>query len=265
HSMQVNYADTGSNENALFQVTGSNGSSPVTVPASLQPLRAARETYGADLVVLVRRFRDPDHEGCGIAWLLGADQQPIGEGHKPFGYSAISDSNGMGAPDNGHFCLDETLIHEVGHNMGSQHDDANARDGQGNLQYGRYPYSFGYKTGAGNGNFYTVMAYGDAGQTGYRIFSNPQSTFCGGRACGVAGEGRSDLAWRRGGTGANAGWLGGSSANQLVIASANLAWKRVAVDDFTADGRADFVWRNEATGQNLLWPQGSHGSGIQLA
>lgn len=299
HSMQVNYADTGSNENALFQVTGSNGSSPVTVPASLQPLRAARETYGADLVVLVRRFRDPDHEGCGIAWLLGADQQPIGEGHKPFGYSAISDSNGMGAPDNGHFCLDETLIHEVGHNMGSQHDDANARDGQGNLQYGRYAYSFGYKTGAGNGNFYTVMAYGDAGQTGYRIFSNPQSTFCGGRACGVAnqadnarslrltapviaafrasiggdgsvrndvdGDGRSDLVWRHGGTGANAVWLGGSSANQLVIASANLAWKLVAVDDFTGDGRADFVWRNEATGQNLLWPQGSHGSGSQLA
>ncbi|NLA67943.1 MAG: hypothetical protein GX856_06825, partial [Gammaproteobacteria bacterium] len=297
--MQVNYPDTGTNQNALYQVTGSNGSSPVTVPASLQPLRAARETHGADLVVLVRRFRDPEHDGCGIAWLLGGDQQPIVEGHKAFGYSAISDSNGMGAPDNGHFCRDETLVHEIGHNMGSQHDDANARDEQGMLQYGRYPYSFGYKTTSGNGNFYTVMAYGDAGQTAYRIFSNPQSTFCGGRACGIAdqadnarslrqtgpviasfrasvfggaarsdvnGDGISDLVWRHAGNGQNTIWLSANrSTPQLTDAVANLSWKLVGVDDFTGDGRADLLWRNEANGQNVVWPAGSRLATITLA
>jgi hypothetical protein len=30
------------------------------------------------------------------------------------------------------------------------------------------------------------MAYGDSGQTSYRIFSNPRTTFCGGLACGLA-------------------------------------------------------------------------------
>ena len=54
----------------------------------------------------------------------------------------------------------------------------------GTLKYGLYDFSFGYKTGAGAGNFYTVMAYGDTGQTSYRIFSNPRSTFCT-APCGV--------------------------------------------------------------------------------
>lgn len=190
-TLQVNHPDTGSNETALEQLTGSNGSSNVTVPASLQPLRAARETYGADLVSLVRRFRDADHEGCGIAWLIGGARTPISPGHEKFAYSVISDSNGMTAPDNGHYCRDETLVHEVGHNLGSQHDVEAARGDNGTLdnnEYGRYDYSFGLKTNAAGGNFYTVMAYGDTGQTAWRVFSNPQITYCGGRACGIANQ-----------------------------------------------------------------------------
>lgn len=184
-TLQVNYTDGGSNETALTQVTGSDGSNEVSIPSSLAPLRAARETLGADLVSLVRRFRDPEHEGCGIAWLIGGDETAITQAYQKFAYSVISDSNGMQAPDNDHYCRDETLVHEIGHNMGSQHDESEAT-GEDGTSYGRYPYSFGYKTGASEGNFHTVMAYGDAGQTAYRTFSNPQSTFCGGRACGVA-------------------------------------------------------------------------------
>lgn len=296
-TLQVGHTDAGSNQTALEQLTGSNGQSSVPVPGSLQPLRAARETLGADLVALVRRFRDADHDGCGIAWLVGGGQNPITPPYERFGYSVVSDSNGMQSPDNGHFCRDETLVHEIGHNMGSQHDrEAATEDGQ--LSYGRYPYSFGHKTNAANGNFYTVMAYGDTGQTAYRIFSNPQSTYCGGRACGVAnqndnarslrqtapliaafrasigggqartdinGDGRSDIIWRNVGSGMNAAWLGASSATQQVVATANLAWKLVGVDDFTGDGRADLVWRNETTGQNLIWPQGNVSAGSLLA
>lgn len=302
HTMQVNYADTGSNETTLEQLTGSNGSSSVSIPASLRPLRDARETHGADLVSLVRRFRDADHEGCGIAWLIGGAQTPIVQGHEMFGYSVISDSNGMQAPDNGHYCRDETLVHELGHNLGSQHDDEAARGGDGNLDpgdYGRYPFSFGLKTNSGNGNFYTVMAYGDAGQSAWRVFSNPQITSCGGRACGIAnqadnarslrstvplitqfrsssfgararndvnGDGRSDILWRHGSSGRNTIWLGGNSASQQSTATvAGLAWKLVGAGDFTGDGRADLVWRNESTGENSVWPQGNIGGTITLA
>lgn len=188
-TMQVGYTDTGSNEDALEKLTGSDGESSVTIPSSLRALRDARETYGADVVSLVRRFRDADHDGCGIAWLIGGGRSGIQSGHEAFGYSVISDSNGMEAPDNGHYCRDETLVHEIGHNLGSQHDEEAARGDNGVLdsdEYGRYAYSFGLKTSSADGNFYTVMSYGDAGQTAWRIFSNPQSTFCGGRACGIA-------------------------------------------------------------------------------
>jgi hypothetical protein len=39
----------------------------------------------------------------------------------------------MLAPDNGSFCRDETLIHELGHNLGLQHDVASARGDNGVL------------------------------------------------------------------------------------------------------------------------------------
>lgn len=301
-TLQVAYPDTGSNDTAVDQLTGSNGSSSVPVPASLQPLRAARETLGADLVSLVRRFRDPEHGGCGMAWLIGGGQTTIVPGHERFGYSVISDSNGMQAPDNGHYCRDETLVHELGHNLGSQHDEAAARDDNASLapsDYGRYPYSFGYKTDSAGGNFFTVMAYGDRGQAQYRIFSNPQSTYCGGRPCGVVnradnarslrqtapliaafraavataprvrsdfnGDGRSDLFWRRSSNGRNAIWLSADNRTQQAIAGVVDAWKPVGVGDFDGDGRADIAWRHPSSGRNVIWRGGNAGDTIAIA
>ena len=53
---------------------------------------------------------------------------------------------------------------------------------------GAFEYSFGYKTASGAGNFYTIMAYGDSGQSRYRVFSNPGITVCGGWPCGVVDQ-----------------------------------------------------------------------------
>jgi hypothetical protein len=194
-TQQVTYPDATNNETALYELTGCieepDGDLDCDfsrVPASLQPLLAAQNQYGADLVSLVRVFNDPENDGCGIAWLLGAEQTPIEQFGPDSGLSVISDSSGNLFPDNGYICRDETLAHELGHNMGSTHDRETAEGDDGVLDpedYGRYPYSFGHKTGAGQGNFYTVMAYGDSGQTKYRVFSNPAITYCGGFACGV--------------------------------------------------------------------------------
>ncbi|MBD7988520.1 FG-GAP repeat protein [Luteimonas sp. Sa2BVA3] len=295
-TLQVNYPETGSNRTALEQLTGSNGQTEVTIPASLRPLRNARETHGADLVSLVRSLRDPEHNGCGIAWLIGGNQTQITQSQERFGYSVISDSNGMQAPSNGHFCVDETLVHELGHNMGSQHDRESATDTDG-VDYGRYPYSFGYKTTPTTGNFHTVMAYGDDGQTAYRIFSNPQSTYCGGRPCGVAnqadnarslretapliaafrtaggagarndfnGDGRSDLLWRKSNDGRNAIWLAGNSATQQAITSVPGDWEVVGSGDFDGNGVSDIVWRHAVSGRNTIWRGGNGGSTISMA
>jgi hypothetical protein len=192
-AMQVAYTDTNSNDTALEQLSGyKSGSGPVPPNAAFTALRAAREQYGADLVSLVRDFRDPEQDGCGLAWLLGGALQGIGagEGWDELAYSVVGDGSDIGSDGKSYYCLDETLAHELGHNMGAAHDKETAKGDDGVLDnpddYGAYTYSFGYKTGATTGNFYTIMAYGGSGQKIYRTFSNPTSTFCGGRACGTS-------------------------------------------------------------------------------
>ncbi|MGH8076417.1 MAG: reprolysin-like metallopeptidase, partial [Lysobacter sp.] len=160
HAMQVSYPDNTSNERALEALTGFRApSTPTTPDPAFAALRAARNQYGADLVSLVRQFNTPENDGCGIAWLIGGGQTGIDSSDEYFGYSVVSDGRDAGTDGKTYFCREETLAHELGHNMGSQHDRA-AATVNGVLKYGLYSYSFGYKTGVGEGNFYTVMAYG---------------------------------------------------------------------------------------------------------
>ena len=190
HAMQVNYTDTNTNDAALGQLTGydSDSQRETTPNAAFNALRAAREQYGADLVSLVRPFKDPEQDSCGIAWLVGGGKQQVTatNGWDYFGYSVVSDGTDKNEQDGKtYYCEDHTLAHELGHNMGSQHDRNTAKGDDGKLDdpddYGAFAYSFGYKPAA----FYTIMAYGDSGQTSYLTFSNPRTTICGGAACGV--------------------------------------------------------------------------------
>jgi hypothetical protein len=151
---EVAYTDGNANQTALHELTGSNGTSNVAVPASLTPLRTARDQYGADIAILVRDFQQPEQQGCGIAWLIGANQREIEPADAPWAYAVVSDGDDTGSDGQSYYCAPETLVHEASHLMGSAHDVANSPN-----TTGRYPYSYGYKTT--NGNFYTVMAYGD--------------------------------------------------------------------------------------------------------
>jgi hypothetical protein len=286
HALQVNYADNTLNDTALDQLTGHDGAAPVTIPAALAPLRAARDQYGADLATLVRDFKS-ENDGCGIAWLNGANGVAITAAKDaPFGYSVVSEGQFVDANGNTNYCEDISLVHELAHNMGSAHDIANAGE-----DTGRYPYSYGYKTTAAQGNFFTVMAYGDNNQTLYRVFSNPAITTCGGLACGVAnaadnarslsqtipivatfrstivpvgipartdvnGNGRSDMLWRNA-DGRLSYWLMTGSAINFSSPSVaqNPAYKMVATGDFTGDGRTDIVWQSPAN--VVLWTAGT--------
>jgi hypothetical protein len=306
-TVEVNYADATTNRSALFDLSGLQCTSAASsalhlpdgdvnctaasVPAALAPLITARAQFGADLVSLVRDFQAAN-QTCGVAWLIGGGQQPITASSAAFGLSVVSDSSGG-------TCRSESLAHEIGHNLGLAHDrDAAAGSDDTNSdgdpldpgEYGRYPYSFGYTTGADAGNFYTVMSLPQAGQTGYRVFSNPRITTCGGHACGVAnvadnaltltktmplvaafraaktqvvgvslrgdfnGDGKADIFWRNTVTGTNSIWLSANSAAKMAVtAVAGSQWVVVGAGDFNGDGRSDVLWRNTNTGTNSIW------------
>jgi len=298
-TVPVTYTDTNTNDDALAKLTGYDANSNSSIPTdpAFNALRAARDQYGADLVSLVRTFNTPENGGCGIAWLIGGGQSGVAQSDSDFGYSVVSDGRDTGTDGKSYFCLDETLAHELGHNMGAAHDLKTSEGDDGVLQadeYGAYPYSFGYKTAAGTGNFYTIMAYGDTGQTIYRIFSDPRSTFCGGRACGTTtqadnartltqtipiiatfraslvgsvggvaasdfdNDGRSDVFWRNTSNGGNTIWKSANrNTSQGVVGVTSQSWKVVGVGDFDGDGRADALWRNFSSGGNTIWKSGN--------
>ena len=299
HALQVSYTNTNTNQTALQDLTGSTGSSPVTVPASLAPLRAARDQYGADIAVLVRKFNTPENEGCGIAWLNGANQTAITSADAAWGYAVISDGFDTGTDGKTYYCAEETLVHEAAHLMGSAHDRSNSTTTGGALQYGRFPYSFGYKTASGAGNFYTVMAYGDTGQIAHRIFSTPLKSTCGSAGnlpCGVAnnednarslnqtiptvasfratvvpfvggakrdfnGDGRSDVFWRSSANGQNVIWRSGSRVDSYYTDTvSDQNWQVAGSGDFDGDGRWDVFWRHATNGQNIIWPSAAAGT-----
>ena len=311
-ALQVNYPDNTSNTSTLFQLTGvscvasntgvnrlphqGQNCTPATRPAALEPLTQAREQYGADLVALIRPLT-VESGSCGVSWLLGAVQTSIDSSSANWAFSVVSDTNGTQDPIDGTVCREEYLAHEIGHNMGLQHDRLTAQgsddtNNDSNLldpeEYGRYPYSFGHSTDADGGNFYTLMSLRRPGQTGYRVFSNPAISICGGYPCGVTdladnaralaqtmplvagfratavplgipdgdfnGDARSDILWRNSMDGKNVVWRSANSATPQAVAPVPAqAWKVVGTGDFNGDGQSDVFWRNSTDGKNAIW------------
>jgi hypothetical protein len=153
----VDYTDLNDNSVALDDLTGGR--------QAFAAVNALRRRHGADLVSLLRPFRSSQHNGCGISWINGSGGSPLSAA---LGYSVVSD--GM---DGAWYCTDYTFVHEVGHNLGSDHDLAH---GGGS---GHFPFSNGFGF---DGKFGTIMSYFDP-QVG--LFSGP-GLICGGEPCGDA-------------------------------------------------------------------------------
>lgn len=276
-TVQVTYADATNNVTTLEELTGYRDGNTIPVPAALQPLRTARDQYGGDLVALVRDFRAPENDGCGIAWLIGGGQTSFTTASAPFGYSVVSDgtdedeSNG-----NNYFCREESLVHELGHNMGQAHNEDNSD------QSGVHPYSYGYRETSTTG-FFTVMAYAieDSSQSAIRHFANPAVTFAN-RPTGITnasdntrslnltmpvtvnfraavvlggftkndidGDGRSDLIFHNASTRQLSYRImsGTTTVRSALISGVGAGYTVGATGDVNADGKVDLIWTSAA-------------------
>jgi len=130
--------------------------------------QSLRDHYAADLVALIGNYSGSGF--CGIGYI----KTDIGSGFEDFAYSITRRS-----------CLsNQTLAHELGHNMGLDHDPDNAGiDGDQLIR----PYAFGHRV---PGEFRTIMAYPDgcSGCPQIDHFSNPDVETDAGIATGLADE-----------------------------------------------------------------------------
>lgn len=242
-TLKVTYPDNTDNGDALEKLTGyksGTGGGPITPDPAFSALRAKRDELGADLVSLVRAFRTPENNGCGIAWLIGGGGFAIETADAPFGYSVVSDGTDRDEGDGkSYFCRLETLAHELGHNMGQAHNTEDASSG------GTHPYSYGYREST-TGGFYTIMAYPkkDAGQFSIGYFANPGVQYDG-RPTGVANQ--------------------SDNVRSLNLSMPFVATFRTTVipepstlgpilsGDIDADGKSDLLWFNPTTRELYYW------------
>ena len=301
HSMLVNYSDTvAKNDATLRKLTGYDETTQqdVAVDPAFTALRAAREQYGADLVALVRSYREPEQDGCGIAWLIGMNQRVISAtADARFGYAVVGDGTDRDESDgNTYRCSFYALAHELGHLMGQAH---NTEDAAGRT--GAHAYSYGYRETASTG-FFTIMAYPrDDTQAANEIgnFANPAVSVSG-RPTGVAntsdnvrsmnqtmpivanfratvlpvgegsrsdinGDGRSDILWRNPALQQYSHWaMNGasilSSAAKGMISSYSVA----GTGDFNGDGLSDVLWKNDTARYLIIWQSDGSGGYTQV-
>ncbi len=152
HAAEVSYAESGDYNTDLTRLRS-------TTDGFMDEVHGWRNTHKADLVALIE---DNLGGACGVAYVM----TNVSTSFAGWAFSVTQDS-----------CVSSyTLAHELGHNMGSQHDRAEGGTGA-------YPYSFGHKE---PGKFRTIMAYPcSPGCSRINHFSNPNVLYQGTWATGV--------------------------------------------------------------------------------
>lgn len=149
HLGEVSYVESGDMTRSLSDLQGASD-------GQMDGIHRLRDDRGADLVMLVTE----DANYCGYANTM----RNVGPGFAAWAFSIVKTS-----------CLtNHSLVHELGHNMGAQHNIENASGG------GAYSYSYGFRRCVSDGTgFRTVMAYSCSGAARVNYFSNPDVAYNG--------------------------------------------------------------------------------------
>ncbi|HJY34415.1 MAG TPA: M12 family metallo-peptidase, partial [Vicinamibacterales bacterium] len=141
HTAEVTYTEAGSNTDLTRLQNPTDG--------YLDNVPTLRNTYGADVVSLLG-----NGYGCGLGYMMSTPST----GFASYAYSVVDQTCAAG---------NLSLAHEMGHNMGLNHDPANAS--------GTPSYTYAYGFQQPSGLFRTVMAYPCPSGSCPRLmyFSNP--------------------------------------------------------------------------------------------
>jgi len=159
HSQEVDYNEITQGNSSLETILYQLSNYPNGPDGILDQVQSLRDTYAADLVVMLVDSVDPNL--AGIAWVMAGDGM-VSHAFAPYAYSVVT-----------YFWLSDFYVfgHEMGHNMGAEHDRAHTSSP------GAFPYSYGYCL---PGNVYhTIMAYDDPCYNTINYWSNPAVTYAG--------------------------------------------------------------------------------------
>jgi len=184
HTMEVSYSATSDSDLNLCRLTTSDSFDPRPTSIDCDPYSTAqlsgymqiihekRYEHDAQVVVLVT-----DAGGPGIGWTRVPNAQ--------YAFSVAREDR---------FVSTYTMAHEIGHNIGNQHN----KDADENPFY---PYGHGYNYNPSDWS--TIMAYPPTGSSRINHFSNPNETFAGEATGTVADEDNARVWDNRAGTVSN--------------------------------------------------------------
>ncbi|MDP1798441.1 MAG: M12 family metallo-peptidase [Planctomycetaceae bacterium] len=148
HKVQTNYNEATGFNPALEALTNASD-------GKMDELHALRDQYGADMVSLII----DNTQYCGLAWLMSTESHAF----ENRAFSVVHHDCATG-----YF----SFSHELGHNMGLNHDVLNAGGG------GVAPYAYGFRwVGNSGATWRSVMAYAPGTRVGQ--FSNPDVLYDG--------------------------------------------------------------------------------------
>jgi plastocyanin len=127
--------------------------------------------------------------------------------------------------------------------------------GNGNLSSAAWSATVAFPTAGTVGYF--CEAHGSSGGVGMSGTITIQGAPVAARRSDFNGDGRSDILWRNGNTGANTIWRSANSATQQAMPAVSTSWRVVGSGDYNGDGRSDILWRNSSTGANTIWRSGN--------
>ena len=132
-----------------------------TTDGKMDEIHALRDQSGADLTCLI--LQRADTTSAGLGYMLATP----GQNYNPlFGFCVVQSAYVSGQ---------ETVTHELGHNLGCAHDRENSKNADGTQGTGAYSHSYGYRlVGRNQVTYRTIMAYAPGTRLAY--FSNPNIT-----------------------------------------------------------------------------------------